>query len=964
MMAPLMLGDVLATDAFNLGDLGFLTVRRVEIEDDPSLLAQRYSTSGSAIGEEFLVFEELPDDSYLPEGQPYFGIDDVLAIPDPAGGFNVIWVMRGVRDYQAGQLGATFSQSFDALGEYSDALVRVGGYKDNLEASFSSPDTLVIASHRAYSDLIGDLGEILIIREGAVSRHVLPGHGVESVSILNIEGTVFAVAAEGRYGFPISVHRFDQSVPEWYTEEIGTDDGGTIRGSDARVMALSDGNILVSWLEDTVYGPPDLLASIIPANDAPGDPITLSDTDFRDINDYEIIALSNGGIVLVTTVHDGESSSINLTRFDQFGEQVGPTDQLAETADGQLELLGVTSVSDNQLDANWRLTSTDSTHMDFFQSFILNTPPQVEFEIDGALVQGQILSTDTIITDPDGINDFQYQWLRDGVAIDGAVSDSFQLQQADVGATINLQISYFDDLGTHEVAISQETGEVENINDLPTGAALIDGNPFFRETLSANTESIADEDGLGELNYTWFQNNVAIAGETGASYVVQNTDIGQDISYAINYTDGFGNAEHVESALLSISDRAPGIHVEPSGTVTDEQGASVTLSVALDSAPTQDVLVTLAVSDLTEAGLDDPSITFAPDNWHIAQVVTLSGQDDYDDDGDVSFELVAHAESNDPDYDGVNLPALTFVNADDTEDQDQTILGTVQGDTLTGQNGDDHIYAGGGSDDVRGGRGSDHIYGEYGSDTLRGGDGEDAIYGGFDDDRIYGGNGDDTLVGELGDDWLNGEAGNDSIYGGDDQDTLIGGAGDDVLIGGTTQADLRDVAHGGDGNDLIDGSWGNDLLYGDAGADTIIGGLGQDTIVGGTGNDALTGQGWSDAVFGGDGDDFINGGFGHDRLNGGAGADRFFHLGIFDHGSDWVQDYTAADGDVLQLSGPAIQSQFQVIFVETPGAGQAGVEEAFVIYRPTGQILWALVDGAAQSEINLMIGAEAFDLLA
>jgi hypothetical protein len=40
------------------------------------------------------------------------------------------------------------------------------------------------------------------------------------------------------------------------------------------------------------------------------------------------------------------------------------------------------------------------------------------------------------------------------------------------------------------------------------------------------------------------------------------------------------------------------------------------------------------------------------------------------------------------------------------------------------------------------------------------------------------------------------------------------------------------------------------------------------------------------------------------------------------------------------------------------------VDEAFVIYRPTGQILFALVDGNGQSSINLQIGGQVFDLMA
>ncbi|MCK0103948.1 hypothetical protein MWU63_16800 [Pseudohalocynthiibacter sp. F2068] len=40
------------------------------------------------------------------------------------------------------------------------------------------------------------------------------------------------------------------------------------------------------------------------------------------------------------------------------------------------------------------------------------------------------------------------------------------------------------------------------------------------------------------------------------------------------------------------------------------------------------------------------------------------------------------------------------------------------------------------------------------------------------------------------------------------------------------------------------------------------------------------------------------------------------------------------------------------------------ISKPFVIYRPTGQIIWALVDGAPEQEINLKIGGEVFDLTA
>nr|WP_239059758.1 calcium-binding protein [Ruegeria sp. PrR005] len=237
------------------------------------------------------------------------------------------------------------------------------------------------------------------------------------------------------------------------------------------------------------------------------------------------------------------------------------------------------------------------------------------------------------------------------------------------------------------------------------------------------------------------------------------------------------------------------------------------------------------------------------------------------------------------------------------------------------------------------------------------------------DRRIEGTEGNDSLTGGTGSDTLIGLGGNDTLNGGAGADTLNGGAGDDILIGGPDSDDLRDVIFAGEGNDSVDAGAGNDLVYGQGGNDTIAGGFGVDELQGQDGDDVITGSAFSDLVFGGAGDDFVNGGFGHDRINGGSGADKFFHVGVAGHGSDWVQDYSSAEGDVLLFGNTsATQADFQVNFAHTENAageraGDDDVREAFVIHRPTGQILWALVDGEGQESINLQIGSEVFDLL-
>jgi Ca2+-binding RTX toxin-like protein len=305
--------------------------------------------------------------------------------------------------------------------------------------------------------------------------------------------------------------------------------------------------------------------------------------------------------------------------------------------------------------------------------------------------------------------------------------------------------------------------------------------------------------------------------------------------------------------------------------------------------------------------------------------------------------------------------------------------GTSNADTIEGQAGDDILHGLGSADLLVGNGGNDELRGGHGNDTLDGGDGDDFLIGFATainrtantdgNDTLYGGNGNDRIIAGAGNDRLFGDAGSDELNGLNGSDFLSGGAGNDRLFGGVREGDLRDAIFGGDGDDYAEGGYGNDFIKGESGNDTLIGGFGVDTILGNEGDDTIAGSAWSDLIFGGTGADFINGGFGFDRINGGTGGDRFFHLGILDHGSDWIQDYNSSEGDVL-IAGirGATRNGFQINFNDAvapngEAAGDDNTQEAFVIYRPTGQILWALIDGAGQSEINIQLDGIIYDLM-
>ncbi len=351
------------------------------------------------------------------------------------------------------------------------------------------------------------------------------------------------------------------------------------------------------------------------------------------------------------------------------------------------------------------------------------------------------------------------------------------------------------------------------------------------------------------------------------------------------------------------------------------------------------------------------------------------------------------------------------------------IFGGAGDDTLLGGANDDLVEGGAGLDVVSGGKGNDVLNGgtrdtnatnaadEKASGALTIGDYDNAYAGGAGDDMINGGDGDDIITGDdesrvasatdetfdanaNGSDMLFGGAGNDEIHvgswaDGDDgfmnthtgtgADFASGGEGNDILIGDSGADTLRgdagedtikagngaDFVDGGSGNDNLDGGNGSDIIYGGTGDDIATGGAGGDTLVGQDGDDVLSGGSSGDMLFGGEGDDFFNGGFGNDQINTGAGADKIYHAGVAGHGTDFVQDFDGGN-DVFVFGGNpnATVDDFLVQLAATPNAGNDNVEEAFITFEPTGQVLWALIDGAEQTAIDISIGGETFDLLA
>ncbi|MGI3187359.1 peptidoglycan DD-metalloendopeptidase family protein, partial [Nioella aestuarii] len=111
-------------------------------------------------------------------------------------------------------------------------------------------------------------------------------------------------------------------------------------------------------------------------------------------------------------------------------------------------------------------------------------------------------------------------------------------------------------------------------NNDPTGAVAIAGAATQGATLTVDTSSLADADGLGTLYYAWQRDGADIPGATGSAYTLTQADVGAQISVVVSYTDGGSTLETVTSAATAA---VVGVNDPP-----DNNDGSSVFSIAFD----------------------------------------------------------------------------------------------------------------------------------------------------------------------------------------------------------------------------------------------------------------------------------------------------------------------------------------------------------------------------------------------
>ncbi len=134
-----------------------------------------------------------------------------------------------------------------------------------------------------------------------------------------------------------------------------------------------------------------------------------------------------------------------------------------------------------------------------------------------------------------------------------------------------------------------------------------------------------------------------------------------------------------QHAFADVPKTAPSLSIlEPDEHFVLEKGTSQSFAVALSEQPESKVIIKVVVSDNTEAKVDVTELEFLRENWNEPQMVTVTGLDDKETDGNIKFEVQLKLDyTKDKRYKSLATQSLVFENIDDDASMASIVSNTI-----------------------------------------------------------------------------------------------------------------------------------------------------------------------------------------------------------------------------------------------------------------------------------------------
>ena len=298
-------------------------------------------------------------------------------------------------------------------------------------------------------------------------------------------------------------------------------------------------------------------------------------------------------------------------------------------------------------------------------------PVQVGYTLSGtATAADHTLATGTL-TIPAGALSTSARFTITDDQIDEDAETLILTLSGPVGATLGapgIQSITIEDNDTAAVVLTPSNGLVTSESgSTDSFSVALTSQPTA--TVTINLASSATSEGTlssGSIVFTpanW--NTPQSVTVTGVDDAIDD----DDITYRITATSTSADPKYdllvpTAVSVVNLDNDVRGISIAPtSGLVTSEAGTTDSFSVVLNTKPIANVTVTL-ISDLSEGNVTPASLIFTPGSWNTAQVVTVTGVDDFVDDGNIDYLINTSVASADPLYNAYPLDDVSLSNTD------------------------------------------------------------------------------------------------------------------------------------------------------------------------------------------------------------------------------------------------------------------------------------------------------------
>jgi len=364
--------------------------------------------------------------------------------------------------------------------------------------------------------------------------------------------------------------------------------------------------------------------------------------------------------------------------------------------------------------AKWGSYGSGDTQFHWPQSIAIDSSGNV-YVTDGANYRIQKFSSDGTFLSKwgsYGSGDGQFHW-PDGIAIDGsgnvyvADTDNDRIQKFSSDGTFltkwgssgseggqfrsphGIAIDgsgdvYVTDTGYHRIqkftyssasaasfTVSIITGNTTEQGGQATFTISLDIQPQDNVTIALSS-SDTQEGTVSPASLTFTPANWDSAQTVTVTGIDDCIDDGDTIftiitDQAASSDQSYNGLDPQDVSVTNNDDDTANINISPTaGLFTRENPTdnTATFTVVLDTEPVAGVTINISSTDTQEGTVAPTSLTFTPTNWDSAQTVTVTGVDDFIDDGDTGYTITIEASSSDTTYNALSPYNVSVTNSD------------------------------------------------------------------------------------------------------------------------------------------------------------------------------------------------------------------------------------------------------------------------------------------------------------